>query len=62
MENEKPLTFEQQMQSLIEATETLTQEQVNACAWVMGGSGVGWTPDLVRAELNATLNLHLATH
>lgn len=28
---------------MLAAAQTLTQDQIDACAWVMGGSGAGWT-------------------
>ena len=33
---------EQMFHRLEEAAKTLTQDQIDACAWVMGGSGAGW--------------------
>ena len=32
---------------LIAAIQTLTQDQIDACAWVMGGSGAGWTKEKI---------------
>jgi hypothetical protein len=37
---------------LYNAAETLTQEQIDACAYVMGGSGCGWTKECIQAELD----------
>jgi len=41
--NRKKLLSQNRLKELEDAAETLTQTQVDACAWVMGGSGVGWT-------------------
>ena len=50
MERHKTETQEQFDQRLIAAAKTLTQDQINACAWVMGGSGCGWNKEeVVRA-------------
>ena len=40
-------TEEQFHRRLLAAAQTLTQEQIDACAWVMGGSGCGWTRESV---------------
>jgi len=36
---------------MLAAAKTLTQDQIDACAWVMGGSGAGWTRQSVIASL-----------
>jgi hypothetical protein len=48
----KPETQEQWLQRLEAAPKTLTQDQIDACAWVMGGSGVGWTKQLILDSLS----------
>ena len=45
MEPIKPESWDEYFQRLEKAAKTLTQEQINACAWAMGGSGVGWTQE-----------------
>ena len=44
-------TDEQYYRRMEEAAKTLTQIQIDACAWVMGGSGCGWTKEAVLAAL-----------
>jgi len=50
MEQDK-ITFNQRMDGFIAAVSTLTQEQIDAVAWVMGGSGCGWNRDNITKEL-----------
>lgn len=50
MENDK-LTFNQKMDGFIAAVATLTQQQIDAVAWVMGGSGCGWNKENITKEL-----------
>jgi hypothetical protein len=50
MENDKQ-TFNQIMDGYIAAVSTLTQQQIDAVAWVMGGSGAGWNKDNITKEL-----------
>ncbi len=52
MENDKQ-TFNQMMDGFIAAVSTLTQQQIDALAWVMGGSGVGWNKANITAELQS---------
>ena len=47
MEPIKPETEEEYFKRLEEAAKTLTQSQIDACAWVMGGSGCGWNKDSI---------------
>ena len=47
MERVKPETEEQYHQRMLTAAQTLTQDQIDACAWAMGGPGVGWTKSSV---------------
>jgi hypothetical protein len=51
MERIKDETDEQYFKRLRRAAISLTQEQIDACAWVMGGSGCGWTRQLVYQAL-----------
>ncbi len=44
-------TFQEKMERLQKAAETLTQEQIDACAWAMGGSGCGWNKENVKDVL-----------
>ena len=41
------------MDGFIKAVSTLTQEQIDAVAWVMGGSGCGWNKENITAELQS---------
>jgi len=50
MEQDK-LTFNQMMDGFIAAVATLTQQQIDALAYVMGGSGCGWNKDNITKEL-----------
>jgi hypothetical protein len=52
MEQDK-ITFNQRMDGFIKAVSTLTQEQIDAVAWVMGGSGCGWNKENITAELQS---------
>ncbi len=47
MEKIKPLSDAEYFDTLRKAAATLTQDQIDACAWAMGGSGCGWTPEKV---------------
>jgi hypothetical protein len=47
MERQHDETEEQYHLRLLAAAQTLTQDQIDACAWVMGGSGCGWTRESV---------------
>jgi hypothetical protein len=50
MEHDKQ-TFNQVMDGYITAVSTLTQQQIDAVAWVMGGSGCGWNKENITKEL-----------
>lgn len=50
MEHDKQ-TFNQVMDGYITAVSTLTQQQIDAMAWVMGGSGCGWNKENITKEL-----------
>jgi len=39
------------MDGYITAVSTLTQQQIDAVAWVMGGSGCGWNKENITKEL-----------
>jgi hypothetical protein len=47
MERHPDETEEQFHLRLLAAAQTLTQDQIDACAWVMGGSGCGWTKETI---------------
>ena len=50
MEKIRKETNSEYLLRLARAAESLTPEQVDACAWVFGGSGFHWTSqDIVRA-------------
>lgn len=51
MEKIKGETTAQYLERLSRVAATLTQEQVDACAYVMGGSGCGWTPNNITVEI-----------
>ena len=47
--------FQGYLARLREAAKTLTQDQIEACAWVMGGSGCGWNREkVIEALTNET--------
>jgi len=50
-------TQEQYLQSLIVATETMTQAQIDACSWCMGGAGCGWTKEKLKESLESDLTM-----
>jgi hypothetical protein len=52
MENQDKETFNKMMDGYISAVLTLTQQQIDALAWVMGASGCGWNRDNIIKELN----------
>ena len=37
----------------IAAVATMTQDQIDACAWLMGASGIGWTKENMTAEFQS---------
>jgi len=49
--NEHEITLEQHLTRLAEVAKTMTQEQVAACAWVMGASNCGWNPENVSKNI-----------
>jgi hypothetical protein len=51
---EEPL--EQYFDRLSVAASTLTQEQIDACAWVMGASAVGWNKIWILHDLEKEKN------
>lgn len=51
MEKVKPETTEQRFDRLSFAALTLTQDQIEACAWAMDGSGAGWTKEGIHAVI-----------
>jgi hypothetical protein len=44
-------TSQQYFARLKSAVQTLTQDQIDACAWVMGGSGAGWNKENISSSL-----------
>jgi hypothetical protein len=44
-------THDEYLARLAKVAINLTQDQVEACAWVMGGSGCGWTPESVSENI-----------
>ena len=51
--NELKLTFNQKIDLQIAAVRELKQEQIEACAYVMGASGAGWNKENIIAELES---------
>ena len=51
MEKIKQETIGQMLFRLSQVADTLTQEQIDACAWAMGGSGGGWTKEGIKTCL-----------
>ena len=41
---------------LKQVVPTLTQDQINACAWAMGASGCEWTKEGVAETLDTAIN------
>jgi len=50
MEPEKHETMLEKLTRFKAATSSMTQEQVDACAWLMGAYSCGWTPETLAAE------------
>jgi hypothetical protein len=48
--NQLKLENNQNIDRLIAAVATMTQDQINACAWAMGAKGM-WTKENITAEL-----------
>jgi hypothetical protein len=51
MEQLKSLTLQQRLSIMIEAVDTMTQQQIDACAWCMGGGGCDWTKESLKERL-----------
>lgn len=49
--NQDKITFNSTMDTFIAAVAGMTQEQIDACAYVMGASGAGWNKENIAAEL-----------
>lgn len=47
MQKQAEETQEEYYKRLLAAAQTLTQDQIEACGWVMGGSGCGWTRETI---------------
>jgi hypothetical protein len=56
MEPKPPTTFEEHIKNMMAAVETMTQAQINACAWCMGGGGAEWTKPRLLSELQRELD------
>jgi hypothetical protein len=41
---------------MMAAVETMTQEQINVCAWCMGADGVGWSKSHLLSKLQQELD------
>jgi len=48
------------MARLYHAASTFTQDQIDACAYVMGGSGCGWTKENILKELDERHKIELS--
>ncbi len=57
MENPPVTTFEQHIKNMMTAVETMTQAQINACAYCMGGGGAEWTKTRLLSELQRELDI-----
>ncbi len=57
MDRKPPLTFEEHIKQMMATVETMTQDQINACAWCMGGGGAEWTKERLRNELQRELDI-----
>jgi hypothetical protein len=51
MQPEEIKAFEALIDEMVASLDTLTQTQIDACAWAMGGSGCGWTKENIKAQL-----------
>jgi len=51
MEKQREETYQEYLARLAEVAKTLTPEQIEACAWVMGASGCGWTSEKISQAL-----------
>jgi hypothetical protein len=52
--NKKLLTREQFFANMRQAISTMTQEQIDACAWVMGCDNCGWNKENMIESLHAS--------
>ena len=52
----KPIKSKEQLQKLIDSLDSMTQDQIDACAYCMGASGCGWTKENLKTELESNLN------
>ena len=55
MEKIKKPTLLEKFKHLVDNAEGLSQGQIDACAYVMGASGCGWTRENVVKELKSEL-------
>jgi len=53
----KQETTSARLQRLAKVAETMTQAQVDACAWAMGASGCGWTPHSINQQLEGDFEI-----
>lgn len=58
MQKQPDETHAQWLERLSRIALTLTQDQIDACAYVMGGSDCGWTPNTVSEELSFFATAH----
>ena len=56
MEKRKTDSMDEFLNKLAIAAASLTQEQIDACAWVMGGSGADWTKGKIIQSLLTELD------
>ena len=56
MEKIKKPSVDEQLKNLIINAEVLSQGQIDACARVMGASGMGWTRENIVKELKQDLD------
>jgi hypothetical protein len=50
-------TFEEHIKQMMDSIETMTQKQIDTCAWCMGGGGAQWTKERLRSELQRELDI-----
>ena len=57
MDQKPATTFDEHIKNMMAAVETMTQAQINACAWCMGGGGAEWTKARLLSELQRELDI-----
>lgn len=52
MEKIKSLTYLEQLEKMLASVATMSQEQIDVCAWAMGAVCVGWNRTTITERLN----------